>query len=102
MSRKDPHLFQIEQALRGFLLKLSISDALLHPAMKDSSWTVHVHTKSSTLSSVDDYLLQKDFPWVEADEKEQCMRNSKIVPIKSYNSDFLHMQLYAEENDRSL
>ncbi|KAK3741017.1 hypothetical protein RRG08_005707 [Elysia crispata] len=100
-TEKDPHLFQTEQALRGFLLKLSVTDALLHPASKDVTWTVHVHTQDSTLSAVDEQLVQKDFPWVEAEEKQQQMKNSRLVPIKSYNSDWLNMQLYAEESDKN-
>ncbi|GFR79728.1 mitotic spindle assembly checkpoint protein MAD2B [Elysia marginata] len=99
-TQKDPHLFQTEQALRGFLLKLNVSDALLHPASKDVTWTVHVHTRDSTLSAVDEQFMQKDFPWMEAEEKQQQMKNSKLVPLKSYDSDWLHMQLYAEETDK--
>ncbi|BFZ15184.1 hypothetical protein BsWGS_18223 [Bradybaena similaris] len=96
-KQKDPHLFKVEQALRSFLLKLNVSDALLQPARKGTTWTVHAHTMNSTLAAADAELIQKDFPWIEAEEKHQKIENAKIVPIRSMTSDIFSLQLYAEE-----
>uniref|UniRef100_A0A0B6ZSV9 HORMA domain-containing protein n=1 Tax=Arion vulgaris TaxID=1028688 RepID=A0A0B6ZSV9_9EUPU len=93
----DPHLFQVEQSLRGFLLKLNISDALLQPAAKGTTWTVHAHTMDSTLAAVEEQLIQKDFPWTEAEEKQRIIENAKIVPVRSMTSDIFNLQLYVEE-----
>lgn len=93
----DPHLFNVEQALRGFLLKLNVTDALLQPAQPDLTWTIHAHTKDSTLASVEEKMIQMDFPWIEAEKKEQEMSNSRIVPVKSISTDIFDMQLYVEE-----
>jgi len=93
----DPHLFKVEQALRGFLLKLNVSDALMQPAQPDLTWTVHAHTKDSTLASVEEKLIQMDFPWMEADQKELDMTNTKIIPVKSISTDIFDLQMYIEE-----
>ncbi|CAL1541212.1 unnamed protein product [Lymnaea stagnalis] len=93
----DPHLFQTEQALRGFLLKLNVSDALLQPSVKGTTWTVHIDTLESTLVAVEEKFIQKDFPWVEADDQQKTMEKAKMVPIKSMTTDILNMQMYVEE-----
>ncbi|XP_059147343.1 mitotic spindle assembly checkpoint protein MAD2B-like [Physella acuta] len=101
-SESDPYLLHTEQALRGFLLKLNISDALLQPAPKEATWTVHVHTKASTLAAVEEQFILNDFPWAVAQEKEQNIQNAKLVPLRSMNTDMLNMQLYVEEENRHL
>ncbi|XP_005108403.1 mitotic spindle assembly checkpoint protein MAD2B [Aplysia californica] len=93
----DPHLFRVEQALRGFLLKLNVSDGLLMTSSTATTWTIHAHTKDSTLSSAEEKLIQMDFPWTEADEQQQKIPNAKIIPVKSVSTDIFDMQLYVEE-----
>ncbi|WAR15403.1 MD2L2-like protein [Mya arenaria] len=44
----DQYLFQLEDALRAFLLKLNVADSLLKALPEDCSWVVHVHTREST------------------------------------------------------
>ncbi|XP_052283895.1 mitotic spindle assembly checkpoint protein MAD2B-like isoform X5 [Dreissena polymorpha] len=47
-ERDDQYMFRLEDALRAFLLKLSVADSLLKPLPEDCSWAVHVHTREST------------------------------------------------------
>ncbi|XP_046343412.1 mitotic spindle assembly checkpoint protein MAD2B-like [Haliotis cracherodii] len=110
-SKTDEYLFQLEQSLRAFLLKLNICDSVLQPLPEDCTWTVHIHTRESAAQKLDEKQVIKvpgrfeeilhsrpNFPWVEADEKQQKMEDSKLVPLKSMKSDFFKMQLFVEES----
>ncbi|KAH9513912.1 MAD2 mitotic arrest deficient-like 2 [Bulinus truncatus] len=93
----DPHLLQTERALRSFLLKLNVSDALLKPPAKGTTWTIHVDTTEAIFEAVEVHLIEKDFPWIEAEEKQSHIDDVKLVPIRSTSTDAFKMQLYVEE-----
>jgi len=95
----DPHLFKVEQALRGFMLKLNVSDGLLRECAPDATWTIHAHTKESTLASAGERMIRQNFPWAEAEEMEREMTNTRIIPVKSISTDIFDMQLYVEQKD---
>ncbi|XP_025084526.1 LOW QUALITY PROTEIN: mitotic spindle assembly checkpoint protein MAD2B-like [Pomacea canaliculata] len=97
-DRDDDYLLHLEQSLRALLLKLNVSDALLQPLPTECSWTVHVHTRESSASKLEESQNNMDFPWVEAEEREVHMNNSHIVPLRSLKSQLFKVQLFAEES----
>ncbi|XP_045162682.1 mitotic spindle assembly checkpoint protein MAD2B-like isoform X2 [Mercenaria mercenaria] len=95
---EDPYLFRLEDALRGFLLKLNVADTQLKPLPQECSWVVHVHTKEST---ADQFIQQKtfqDLSWVPADRKQTQLKDPVLIPLKTTNNKRLKMQLYVEES----
>eukprot|EP00039_Didymoeca_costata_P022028 m.3488 g.3488 ORF g.3488 m.3488 type:complete len:203 (-) comp2780_c0_seq1:174-782(-) len=86
---------ELERALRGFLLKLSISDAFLSPLPKDCTFAILVHTHDTPATQQD---------WVSAgpDMTEQQHPNAKsavVVPLKSAHLGFTTMQLVVQESE---
>ncbi|XP_070175341.1 mitotic spindle assembly checkpoint protein MAD2B-like [Littorina saxatilis] len=98
--RDDEYLLHLEQSLRALLLKLNVSDSLLHPLPPDCSWTIHVHTKESAAAALGEQLTTRDFPWVEAEESEQQLSDPHLIPLKSLKSHLFKIQLYAEESGK--
>lgn len=97
-TSEDKYLFRLEDALRGFLLKLNIADSLLKPLPEDCTWAIHVHTKESTADKFVQQKLLQDFSWVPADEKQTKLKDPTLVPLKTANNQMLKMQLYVEES----
>nr|XP_022322876.1 uncharacterized protein LOC111124316 [Crassostrea virginica] len=96
-QQTDRYLYQLEQSLRSFLLKINMADSLLNPLPRDCTWTVHATTRESAAAQVFDKNVEDNFPWLEASEKETAMDNSSILPLKSTTSPYINMQLYVEE-----
>lgn len=96
-KQTDRYLYQLEQSLRSFLLKINMADSLLNPLPRDCTWTVHATTRESAAAQVFDKNVEDNFPWLEASEKETAMDNSSILPLKSTTSPYINMQLYVEE-----
>ncbi|XP_076087407.1 mitotic spindle assembly checkpoint protein MAD2B-like isoform X3 [Mytilus galloprovincialis] len=94
----DKYLYRLEESLRGFLLKLSITESLLKTLPEDCTWTVQVYTRESAALAIEQKQHLKDFPWILADERETTLEDAKMIPLKAVNSDYLQMQLYAEES----
>ncbi|CAG2238938.1 MAD2L2 [Mytilus edulis] len=64
----------------------------------DCTWTVQVYTRESAALAIEQKQHLKDFPWILADERETTLEDAKMIPLKAVNSDYLQMQLYAEES----
>ncbi|XP_061189034.1 mitotic spindle assembly checkpoint protein MAD2B-like isoform X3 [Saccostrea echinata] len=96
-QQTDRYLYQLEQSLRSFLLKINMADSLLKPLPPDCTWTVHATTRESAAARMFDKNVEEDFPWLEASEQETMMENSSILPLKSTTSPYLNMQMYVEE-----
>ena len=79
-------------------MKLSVTESLMKPLPTDCSWSVQVCTKESAAQAIDQAQIVKNFPWVEADERETIIEDPKIIPLKAVNSDYMQMQLYVEES----
>ncbi|XP_033764002.1 mitotic spindle assembly checkpoint protein MAD2B-like [Pecten maximus] len=94
----DRYLYQLEESLRAFLLKLNVSDALLQPLPKDCSWTVQIETTESAANSINDKQMVQGFPWVKADQRETTLVEPNIVPLKAVSSDYMKMQMFVEES----
>ncbi|XP_060073785.1 mitotic spindle assembly checkpoint protein MAD2B-like [Ylistrum balloti] len=93
----DRYLYQLEQSLRAFLLKLTVSDALLQPLPKDCTWTIQIETTESAANNINDHQMIQGFPWVEAEGRETNLAEPNIVPLKSVTSDYIKMQMFVEE-----
>lgn len=98
MQQTDRYLYQLEQSLRSFLLKINMADSLLKPLPPDCTWTVHATTSESAAARRFDTNLENNFPWLEASEKETTMDNASILPLKSTTSPYINMQMYVEES----
>ncbi|XP_052283892.1 mitotic spindle assembly checkpoint protein MAD2B-like isoform X2 [Dreissena polymorpha] len=109
-ERDDQYMFRLEDALRAFLLKLSVADSLLKPLPEDCSWAVHVHTRESTADkfiqtqSVQvcthkrEYCRQVHSDTVCSDEKQTTLRNASLLPLKTADTALLKMQMFVEES----
>ncbi|XP_052761262.1 mitotic spindle assembly checkpoint protein MAD2B-like [Mya arenaria] len=98
LDKNDQYLFQLEDALRAFLLKLNVADSLLKALPEDCSWVVHVHTRESTADKFIQTQTVKDFSWMPADEKQTKLRDASLMPLKTTDNSLLKMQLYVEES----
>ncbi|XP_077998684.1 mitotic spindle assembly checkpoint protein MAD2B-like [Glandiceps talaboti] len=96
--RNDNYLLRLEQSLRSFLLKLNVCDAMLDRNPQDPSFSILVYTKGSGLVDLEDRQFVQNFPWMEADQKNYTVQDSKLVPLKTMSSDLIKMQLYVEES----
>ncbi|KAL4220944.1 MAD2 mitotic arrest deficient-like 2 [Mactra antiquata] len=96
----DKYLFRLEDALRGFILKLNVADSLLKPLPPNCTWVIHVHTKESTADEFIQARSFQDFAWVPADRRQTCMDDPVLVPLKTSDNPMLKMQLYVEESGR--
>ncbi|OWF46718.1 mitotic spindle assembly checkpoint protein MAD2B-like isoform X2 [Mizuhopecten yessoensis] len=100
MKGDDRYLYQLEQSLRAFLLKLNVSDALLQPLPKDCTWAIQVETTESAADSINDKQMVQGFPWVEAEGRETTLDEPNIIPLRAVTSDFIKMQMFVEETTK--
>ncbi|KAJ9573949.1 hypothetical protein L9F63_008669 [Diploptera punctata] len=94
----DPYLLRIEEALRGFCLKLSVIGSNVKPLPGDSTFSIQIHTiETASMSLAEDHNFE-DFPWIEADVQETEVMEPNIIPIKTMETGFLKLQTYVEES----
>ncbi|XP_071841230.1 mitotic spindle assembly checkpoint protein MAD2B-like [Apostichopus japonicus] len=94
----DRYFVELEQSLRGFLLRINISDSMLGKLPEDSTFNILVYTKGGSAMTVDDLHFAQEFPWMEAEDTLYTMLDPKLVPLKATGSGkILKMQLYVEE-----
>ncbi|XP_028401792.1 mitotic spindle assembly checkpoint protein MAD2B-like isoform X2 [Dendronephthya gigantea] len=96
----DKYFFHIESALRAFLLKISVCDAMLKPNPPDCRFSLLVYTKQSAVLRVEDEDKTQAFPWMNVEKNETEMKSSSIIPLKSTSSEILKMQLFVEESEK--
>ncbi|CAE1308572.1 MAD2L2 [Acanthosepion pharaonis] len=89
---------ELEQSLRAFLLKLNVCDAMLKPLPNDATWVIHIHTNDCAMLRLEEKQILKNFPWIEAEEKQKTMHSPTLVPMKTVSSDIVKMQLFVEES----
>ncbi|PIK51088.1 putative mitotic spindle assembly checkpoint protein MAD2B [Apostichopus japonicus] len=113
----DRYFVELEQSLKGFLLRINISDSMLRKTSRscihktnlkmsslwlssiiDSTFNILVYTKGGSAMTVDDSHFAQEFPWMEAEDTLYTMLDPKLVPLKATGSGkILKMQLYVEE-----
>lgn len=96
--KEDVQLLRMEEALRAFCLKLSISDSLLQPLPPGCSFAVHLHVPEHVPASMSTGPQYQEFPWVEAEKKQTEVHDPHIVPLKTLETEVCRMQLYIEES----
>lgn len=96
----DTYLFNIESALRAFLLKITVCDAVLKVNPSDCRFSILVYTKQSAALNMHQDDKTQSFPWVNTDREEVTMDNPSIIPLKSSSTGLLKMQLFVEESER--
>lgn len=94
----DRYLLNTESALRGFLLKISVCDAVLKANPPDCRFTILVYTKQSAVLNMQRDDKAQTFPWLHVDGEEETADNPSIIPLKSTSSGLLKMQLFVEES----
>lgn len=97
---EDQYLIYLEQALRGFCLKINTCNAVLSPLPPDATFAIQVYTNESTAFILDANPTFQDFPWVKAEPMHVNMNEACIIPLKSVDHELLMMQLYVEENGK--
>ena len=96
--KDDALLTHLESGLRAFLLKLNMCDAVLSTNPPDCSFNIVVYTKESDARQLEcPESTNQGFPWITVDDSEAQIESGCILPLKSYTSDYLKMQLYVEE-----
>ncbi|XP_042211103.1 mitotic spindle assembly checkpoint protein MAD2B-like [Homarus americanus] len=96
--KQDPQLLRMEEALRAFCLKLSISDSLLQPLPPGCSFAVHIQVPEHVPTSLSTEPQHQEFPWVEAEKEQTEVHDPHIVPLKTLRTEVCKMQLYVEES----
>ncbi|CAH1772698.1 unnamed protein product [Owenia fusiformis] len=95
---EDMYLVRLEDALRAFLLKLNICDAILTTNPQECSWCIQVHTTEIAYADMKQTPKAQEFTWVEAEREQTYMGESSMLPLKSVDNAVVKMQLYVEEN----
>eukprot|EP00850_Spirogloea_muscicola_P002393 SM000009S23522 [mRNA] locus=s9:495090:496533:+ [translate_table: standard] len=87
-----PDPWELEPALRAFLLKLAVLDAPLRPLPPDCSFEVIAYTKK-----LPDGVggAGSDVVWIPAEGGE--LSDLQVLPVKSLRSGILNMQMYVEQ-----
>ncbi|KAG7174985.1 mitotic spindle assembly checkpoint protein MAD2B-like [Homarus americanus] len=98
VEKQDPQLLRMEEALRAFCLKLSISDSLLQPLPPGCSFAVHIQVPEHVPTSLSTEPQHQEFPWVEAEKEQTEVHDPHIVPLKTLRTEVCKMQLYVEES----
>lgn len=96
--KKDLHLKRMEEALRAFCLKLSISDSLLQPLPPECSFVMQIQVPDHVPDALSSAPQHQDFPWVEAEKEQVEVVNPHLVPLKTLRTEVCKMQLYVEES----
>ncbi|XP_031570849.1 mitotic spindle assembly checkpoint protein MAD2B-like [Actinia tenebrosa] len=94
----DNLLLHTESALRAFLLKINVCDALLKNNPSECTFTVLAYTKESAHVELQSDSKHEEFPWIPAEQESTSMSDFNIIPLKSMTSPILKMQMYVEEN----
>ncbi|XP_076033753.1 DNA polymerase zeta subunit 2 [Oratosquilla oratoria] len=97
--KKDPQLVKLEESLRAFCLKMSISDSLLQPLPCGCTFAIQLHVPERTQRAMTLDEDNQNFPWVEAEKEQTEVKNPHIVPLKSLCTSMCKMQLYVEESE---
>lgn len=78
---RDPYLVKLEQLLRAFCLKLTVSDSILKPLPPGCTFQIHIHTTET--SSIE---IQKD--------TEVCkLYINRKINFNQHNFDFLEISI---------
>lgn len=94
----DPYLLRVEEAFRGFCLRLSVTGTQLKPLPEDSTFSVQIHTiETASVSLAEDHNFE-NFPWIEADLRETEVMEPSIMPIKTMETGYVKLQMYVEES----
>lgn len=96
--KQDPHLTRMEEALRAFCLKLSISDSLLQPLPPECSFVIQIQVPDHVPANLSSGPQHQEFPWVEAEKEQVEVSNPHVVPLKTLRTEVCKMQLYVEES----
>uniref|UniRef100_A0A0P4VZC2 Mitotic spindle assembly checkpoint protein MAD2B n=1 Tax=Scylla olivacea TaxID=85551 RepID=A0A0P4VZC2_SCYOL len=96
--KQDPHLTRMEEALRAFCLKLSISDSLLQPLPPDCSFVMQIQVPGHVPAALSSAPQHQEFPWVEAEKEQVEVSSPHLVPLKTLRTEVCKMQLYVEES----
>ncbi|KAG9301141.1 hypothetical protein G9A89_012524 [Geosiphon pyriformis] len=93
-------LFDLEQHLRGFFRKISVSDAILTPNPEGCTFKFVMALKDGSKPA----SLENDCPWVPAEpsEKYRAIHHPKIVPIKSVDTGLFKLQLFVQQNQEKV
>ncbi|KAJ8021591.1 Mitotic spindle assembly checkpoint protein MAD2B [Holothuria leucospilota] len=98
LQSDDKYLLELEQSLRAFLLRINVSDSMLHKVPADSTFNILVHTKGGSAMETDDTHFLQEFPWMAADDSVCSLKDPKMIPLKATGAEsILRMQLYVEE-----
>ncbi|KAK3859608.1 hypothetical protein Pcinc_034293 [Petrolisthes cinctipes] len=100
--KQDPQLSRLEEALRAFCLKLSISDSLLQPLPSGCSFAVQIHVPEHVPPTLSANPQNQEFPWVEAEKEQVEVKEPHIVPLKTLRTEVCRMQLYVEESGNKM
>lgn len=89
-----------EEALRTICLKLSMTESYLQSVPKDSTFVIDIVTHQSGHVALSANPKCQDFLWIINDDSRK-MKDTKLLPIKTLKTEFLMLQLYALEDEKS-
>ncbi|KAG0715804.1 Mitotic spindle assembly checkpoint protein MAD2B [Chionoecetes opilio] len=95
--KHDVHLTRMEEALRAFCLKLSISDSLLQSLPPECSFVMQIQVPEHIPATLSSGSKHQEFPWVPAERQQMEVTNPHVVPLKTLRTEVCKMQLYVEE-----
>ncbi|XP_003702877.3 DNA polymerase zeta subunit 2 [Megachile rotundata] len=96
-TEKDPYYLRTEEALRTICLKLSMCEAYLKPLPEDSTFSIEIQTYETAHVALNENPRCEDFPWI-INEAALEMTDKTLLPLKTINTDCLHLQMYVLEN----
>ena len=106
-SNNNSCFYDIETHLRAVILKMNTCDAKLRPLPENCTFNIQAHTKSSSLTKMENGPGFADFPWVVVENDDgdgggggggDKLKDPAVIPIRSCNTDVLILQCYVEES----
>ncbi|XP_046432135.1 mitotic spindle assembly checkpoint protein MAD2B [Neodiprion fabricii] len=95
----DPFFLKTEEALRTFCLKLSTSGSYLKRLPENATFSIQIHTHEAAHAALNENPRCENFPWIEAEEDMTEIKEQTLLPLKSINTEYLNLQMYALEKE---
>jgi mitotic spindle assembly checkpoint protein MAD2B len=82
----DTYLLEVEESLRGALLKITYCNSLLKPHPPNCTFTVLIHTTNEAAARLEHQQQAEGFPWIRADPSDTEIKevtSQHVIPLTS-------------------
>ncbi|XP_012261447.2 mitotic spindle assembly checkpoint protein MAD2B [Athalia rosae] len=99
LAVQDPFFLKTEESLRTLCLKLSTSGSYLKPLPQNTTFSIQIHTHEAAHVSLSENPKCDNFPWIEVEGETVSIKEQTLLPLKTIDTEYLKLQMYALENE---